>query len=331
VGALLTAATQSPKAAFVQKIKNLKTQLAATSTFEKSYTLEESLALIYGYLEPEVAEKFLNDAWTRLGSLKIVVKPIDPAKARLSYRSRFLDFHVNRSENAKIVWSDAVVHSQAELEAMLEATIDMFSQAAFIPVRRHTIYMATPATFMSHNIEVMKENLLLKLFVLGEDAARPAPSVASTVWNGAKAVCKAVLPTQFSSIRNLRLNRAHLDAYEADGPQGLYRYIKHRQGVGMAIKYWFNHITNLKAAIVFAYAAALTPNAVETWQYFASQQSFETSTHEQYVVASRMYEAMHKPPAELLAAIDKQLAELSPEERALVNDALSDEQTINIP
>jgi hypothetical protein len=310
-------------ATFRAEVESLKPEIQNVQPFGRSYDFKQSLALVASYLPPEIGNKFLADAAERFYHSKVSYRDIGVAKGRLKYRSRFLDWSVQRSDNATIQWSNEVINNQEQLEELIEATIDIYSEASFIPIRHNSIYLRSPKTFMAHNIDVMKEKLILKMFVLGDrQDVDPDPGAIVNLYQRAKSIFAALLPIQFGPIRTLRLTQKHVDIFKTDGPQGLYRYLKYHEGLPLAVRYWFQHLTNLKAAVILTYASVVAPQALDTWQYFADQTSFDAVSTEQYARANTLYQAMQNPPDEVVKQIQAQIQNLSPDEQQVVLHSL---------
>ena len=307
---------------FVLYVEAVRDKLAQSRQIGRFYTVEESVALVASFLEPEVGHKFIEDWWSRLGNIPIDYRDVPLRRGRLIYKPRFVDFRIRRSLNARLRWSNQVVQSAQDLEDLVEATINTFAESAFIPIRRYSVYLRSPNLFLRGNLLIMKEKLLYRMFALGPQSAGLAPGWPRAVPGGLFDLLRTTLPFQFYLIRELKLNQAHVQAFERGGAQALYDHLKWREGVTLAVRYWFVHWTNLKAVIVLSYLAALAPSVMEARQYFANLSTLQLSSTDQFERARRIYEAMRRPSDEAMAIVRREIQKLSPEERRAIEDIL---------
>lgn len=310
------------KSEFLSRMDRLKTEIFSRDLIGRTYTVEESIALVAGYLTREVATQFVGDWWSRLGYHKQLYRNIPFYKNGLKYQPRFFDFSIRRSRTAKILWSSRKVENEQELKQLVEATIDTFAESAFIPIRRHSVYLRSPDLFLKGNVKIMKEKLLLKIFALGEESAKPSPGVIRSMAGGFVDLLRTMLPFQFFIIRELNLNQNHVRAFRAGGHQTLYHYLRFHEGLPLSFRYAFVHWTNFKIAVILAFIATLAPTIIDARHHFVLLSSLETSSPDEYETAKALYEAMQSRPEKVMEEVREKVAKLKPEERRLLEEAL---------
>ena len=192
-------------------------KLSAYRIFQKyqgrSITFDNAVDIVAQQLPSSEASKFLKEAKSFFQKSKVKIietSKVSVGKSKISYRSRFLDPNsVSRSDNAKIMWSNQKVKTVDDIHKAIENFIDIYTEAKFIPVRKISILKRKPSTFIAKNIQTMTDKLLLKLYTTnGTMSLTKLDEAASVVKTS---MSSSLLPTHFSNIRGLKLNKIHLE------------------------------------------------------------------------------------------------------------------------
>lgn len=285
--------------------------------------IEDILGFVGSRLPENLQNDFVSKASERFSGLSINRSDRPFHRIGIRYKNRLVNYSLNRSRATTIRWSDRVVESREELFELVDRTIDIWAETAFLPIRMSSIYRASRDSFQGNNIEAIKDKILLKLFTLRGEVEIPDHGPVRGIWNKTKSLFKAFLPLHYTEIRSAKLTEEHLRTYEEHGPQGLYELIRSQHGLGLAVKYWFTHLANTKVALFTVYTAFMAPQVMHTYDFIVSEQSIQVPSA-QYKTAYRLLEVMRSPPEQLLVEIEGHISTLPSGEKALVENFITD-------
>lgn len=204
--------------------------------------------------------------------------------------------------------------------------IDAISRAAYNDQFLRSLRNSR-SSLIRDNVEVIHQQLLIEI-VLRRDGVLPstALSMSQRVNLKFKQVSALLLPWKHKKIQ-LKLSQTAWRIYQRYGSDGLYQYLYHTHGSGVALKYWMFHLNTIQVVSVITIIAIAMPDLYQSLKIW-DQDNFHDLSEEQKNEAKRIVVELNRDPDELLLenynALTKKLEkeDLSENEREDIEEML---------